>query len=265
LGAIWTLGDPLAVAVQGSYAYVVAWGFGLQVVDITDPAFLEVVGNVITPGDASGIAVDGNYAYVADGPAGLQLISIADPTAPVLLGSVDTPGDAVGVSIIGRYAYVTNESVGFHVIDHAVAMAPKLVGGRETPGWAHGIAVDENHVYVGDGETGLLVSPLQCEFVESIHEIPGTTAPRVRIWPNPTSTSVMILLDLARAASAEVAVHDITGRRICRLARGTFPAGAHGLKWDGRDGHGRPAPAGHYWIRIAAAGRQQAGQLVVVR
>ena len=151
------------------------------------------------------------------------------------------------------------------MIDLAFTTAPTIVGGRDTPDMAHGVTVDEDHVYIADEETGLLVVPLQCEPVESIREMSAAAALRMHVWPNPTSTAATILLDLARSNPAEVAVHDMTGRRVCQLMQGRLPAGTHRLQWRGRDGHGRLVPAGHYWIRISTAGGTWAERLVVVR
>jgi len=62
------------VAVAGSYAYVADGNWGLQVIDISDPASPTIAGDVYTPGYASGVAVAGSYAYVADGNWGLQIL-----------------------------------------------------------------------------------------------------------------------------------------------------------------------------------------------
>ena len=54
------------MAVSGDYAYVAAYGSGLQVIDISDPTAPSYAGSYDTPGIAYGVAISGNYAYVAD-------------------------------------------------------------------------------------------------------------------------------------------------------------------------------------------------------
>lgn len=71
-----------AVAIADGYVYVAAGTAGLIVIDFSDPANPQRVGELDTGGDARGVAVSGNYAYVADGPEGLQVILIADPANP---------------------------------------------------------------------------------------------------------------------------------------------------------------------------------------
>jgi hypothetical protein len=78
------------VAVSGNYAYVVAGGSGLQVIDVSNPAHPQRVGGYDTIGAATGVAVSGNYAYVADGFAGLQVIDVSNPANPQRVGGYDT-------------------------------------------------------------------------------------------------------------------------------------------------------------------------------
>jgi hypothetical protein len=55
-----------AVAVSGDYAYVADKRYGLQVVDISDPANPVIIGAVDTLGSAFGVAVAGDYDCVAN-------------------------------------------------------------------------------------------------------------------------------------------------------------------------------------------------------
>ena len=50
----------------GDYAYVAAEGYGLQIIDISNPQELKFVGGYDTPDEASDVYVHGEYAYVAD-------------------------------------------------------------------------------------------------------------------------------------------------------------------------------------------------------
>ena len=53
---------------------------------------------------------------------------------------------------------------------------------------------------------------------------------------------------LERSGPIEVAVMDITGRRIRHLVNGTFAAGTHEFTWDGRDDDGRAVRVGAYFV-----------------
>lgn len=64
---------------------------------------------------------------------------------------------------------------------------------------------------------------------------------------------------LERSGPIEVAVMDITGRRIRHLANGMFAAGTHEFTWDGRDDDGRAVRVGAYFVagRIGSERRTQ--------
>lgn len=66
--------------------------------------------------------------------------------------------------------------------------------------------------------------------------------------PNPFRGAVRLTGTGPAGATVLIQVFDARGRRIRRLAEEPMPVG--GLEWDGRADDGRPAPAGHYFIRF---------------
>ncbi len=75
-----------------------------------------------------------------------------------------------------------------------------------------------------------------------------------RVQPNPSRGAARILFRLGHAGAVDVAVFDVTGRRVRTLARGlVLPAGESALEWDGTREDGRPARAGIYWARLTTA------------
>ena len=76
------------------------------------------------------------------------------------------------------------------------------------------------------------------------------------------------LLELTGAASVEVAVWDLSGRRVRQVYAGRDDVGAYERLWDGRDESGRLVPPGLYLYRISVEADhqtvQQAGLLHVV-
>jgi hypothetical protein len=86
------------------------------------------------------------------------------------------------------------------------------------------------------------------------------TGLQMRAAPNPFGGHTDIAFELPRAQSVRLAVFDVTGRRITTLVDGAMPAGRHLRAWNGRDGSGRPQPAGVYFTRL-----QTADQVVVRR
>lgn len=67
-----------------------------------------------------------------------------------------------------------------------------------------------------------------------------------------------IRFSLPTAASGRLDVFGVDGRRVATLAEGAFAAGAHELRWDGRDQLGERVASGTYLARLAAGGMHQA-------
>lgn len=77
--------------------------------------------------------------------------------------------------------------------------------------------------------------------------------------PNPVrSATTLIPASSGGSGDVDITVFDLTGRRVRRFA-GVGPAG---VSWDGRDGDGRPVPAGIYLVR---SGNDGMARVVVLR
>ncbi len=80
--------------------------------------------------------------------------------------------------------------------------------------------------------------------------------------PNPSAGTVTIEFELAKSARAALDVFDVRGRRVCRLADGPLPPGQHARTWSGRDGAGRDAGAGVFFVCLDADGVRRVSRLV---
>ena len=74
--------------------------------------------------------------------------------------------------------------------------------------------------------------------------------------PNPFRGATAIEWSLAHDAQVELAIFDVTGREVRVLVRGTSPAGAHRMDWDGRATGGRSLGAGLYFARLRLDGQE---------
>jgi flagellar hook assembly protein FlgD len=66
------------------------------------------------------------------------------------------------------------------------------------------------------------------------------------------------------AGRASLVLYDVAGRRVRTLLDGERAAGAHELRWDRATDDGGRAPAGVYFYRLSAGGRDVSRRLVVV-
>ena len=67
--------------------------------------------------------------------------------------------------------------------------------------------------------------------------------------PNPGSGAAILGFSLPKAGSARIEVIDASGRRVA-MTSGSFGAGLHSWRWDGRLADGSPAHAGLYFVRL---------------
>lgn len=87
----------------------------------------------------------------------------------------------------------------------------------------------------------------------------------VQAFPNPFRPSVSLRFSIPVAGSVSVSVVDAMGREVKRVADGWMPAGAHEMKWDGRDERGSRVPAGVYFLRAAIGASVTTQRVVLLR
>jgi hypothetical protein len=85
------------------------------------------------------------------------------------------------------------------------------------------------------------------------------------IRPNPTAGATEISFVLAADARTRVVIYGVRGERVRTLLDGEHPAGAHSLRWDGRDASGRFVAPGIYVVRFEAPGWSATRRIAVVR
>jgi hypothetical protein len=121
----WGTGPYHDVSIKGNYAYCLADGKGLEIININNPARPGKVGELEFDNHESSIHVEGNYAYIAPGNGGLKIINVTNPASPQLVGELDTW--ARDVFVIGNYAYVLSYSQ-LVVVDISIPSKPTPVG-----------------------------------------------------------------------------------------------------------------------------------------
>ena len=93
-------------------AYVAVSESGLDIIDISNPAYPVLVSTLDTPGRALAVKLssDDTTAYISDDSFGLQIADITDSTNPTILSSFDTEGDSWGLALSsdGRFAYIAD-------------------------------------------------------------------------------------------------------------------------------------------------------------
>ena len=86
-----------------------------------------------------------------------------------------------------------------------------------------------------------------------------------RPTPNPARGQALLRYVLPHAGEMELALFDVSGRRVRVLARGTHPAGSFTERWDGTDSNGRVLPDGVYLARLTFANNRLVQRLSLIR
>ncbi len=87
----------------------------------------------------------------------------------------------------------------------------------------------------------------------------------LRSHPNPFRANVTFELAVASPSCVTLAVHDLMGRAVRRLAEGGLSSGPHAFVWDGMDAEGRPVPNGIYFARVSGAGAVLTEKILLMR
>ncbi len=129
------------ISVVDTLIFVYFSEFGFRIIDVSNPAEPELIGEHEIPGDGTEAKIINNIAYIAAGDDGLRMYDVSDWENIHEIGYYETRKNAGLVSVNGQYAYV-KEDAHIRAYDCTIALAP-----NSAPEWieypAEPIAVDE--------------------------------------------------------------------------------------------------------------------------
>ncbi len=83
--------------------------------------------------------------------------------------------------------------------------------------------------------------------------------------PNPMLMVGQFAFELRDRVDAEVAIFDVTGRRVAQPFRGVAGPGRQVVTWNGRSDDGPDAPSGIFFVRVSTPGAQAVERIIRVR
>ncbi|GAA0724227.1 LVIVD repeat-containing protein [Dokdonella soli] len=151
------------MSVDGGRAYLAAWGYGVLIASLADPANPTELGRFAFP-FASAIEAHGNRVYVASTTNGgiFKILDVSNPASPQELGSLTT-SQTFDLTVRGNYAFLVDGSAfgtgGLRVVDVSNPAAPLLVGQYSDCASAGGVDVsaDGNTAYVACDDGSLRI------------------------------------------------------------------------------------------------------------
>jgi hypothetical protein len=155
--------DMEGISIDGSRAYLAAWGYGVLIADLSNPASPTALGSFEFP-FADTIEAHGNLAYVASATNGgiFRILDVSDPTSPQELGELIT-SQTYELTVRGSYAYLVDGADfgdgGLRIVDVSDPTTPVVSSLFGTCSVALGLDVsaDGNTAYVACADGGVYV------------------------------------------------------------------------------------------------------------
>jgi hypothetical protein len=156
------------VFIRGDYAYVATCLSGLQILDISNPENLQLIGHYDdNPSQTHSVDIQEDYAYLADYSGGLRIVDISDPENPFETGFLVSRGLAEDVFVSGNYAYLVEACTpegggGLRIIDVSNPESPEQIGYLPTYFDCNRIEVKDNYAYIArhSHDVGLLIADI---------------------------------------------------------------------------------------------------------
>jgi hypothetical protein len=105
----------LDFVVDNNIAYITNGNYGLQILDIAEPAQTNIIGNLSIPGASSIAKMDNTVFVVSD--LLLYRIDAHDPTQPKLLNTYNLPSTVRRIRIFGESMFMASQEGGIYIFD----------------------------------------------------------------------------------------------------------------------------------------------------
>ncbi len=263
--------------VRGTRAFGTAIynGGGVDVLDVSDPADIQLVTTFTYPGAGAHNTCttdDGDYVFVGDeiGTSGnwIRTFDLRDLDNPELVDEIVVNAQAAvhNCYVLDDELYVAHYTEGLRVFNVSDPAAPREVAFYDTylpQGYGYNGAWNvypyfaSGKVIVSDIQSGLFVVRLDPNAVRA--QPPPPEPVLLSVAPNPSPGSATVRYDLAEGASVRLAVLDVRGREVAVLHDGPQTAGPHRAAFEGMG-----LPAGVYLVRLRVDGRDVATRPVTV-
>ena len=226
----------LVVDPGGVYVYVT--DRATDQVRVIDRATLTEVTTVAVGDDPWGIDVtlDGSKLVVAcEDDSNVYVIDTSDWSTTII--PLDADADPRDVDILDSelHAFITGGAIS----PTAAVYVIELVGNTL-----------KSTIPVGGNPNCVAV---QAQMTSADVGVAGETVEtslRLGCHPNPFNPKTTIEFYLPERGAMDLAVYDVSGRRVALLEHGTMGAGEHRAEWDGRCGDGSAAATGVYFMRL---------------
>jgi hypothetical protein len=185
------------ISLDSGRAYLAAWGYGVIIADLTDPAAPTELGRFPFFA-ATAIEAHGDRLYVGSTTNGgvFRVLDVSNPAQPTELGALLT-SKTYDLTVRGDYAYLADGADfgdgGLRVVDVSDAANPAVVGQEMSCPYANGLDVsaDGNTTYIACSDGSLRI--VDTTDRSAPQEIGSVTLPGVPSLPDYNSAHSVVV------------------------------------------------------------------------
>jgi len=213
----------------------------------------------------TGCVITGN------GGSGVQCVKVAGPhitRSTITDNNMGVVVEQASTAVLGSNMY---PDTGYNSIHGNTRAAVANYNGTESPVYARwnwwGSANPYGRLFVGHvvHNPWLDAPPDERPSLVYGDELPSSLALHPNT-PNPFNPSTSLELEIpAGGADVDVAVYDVSGRRVAVLHSGHLEAGRHSLLWTGADERGNTVASGVYFARMVAPGYKHSVRMLLLK
>jgi hypothetical protein len=120
-------GGGFRLAFKDNCAYMAVYGYGLVILDVTDPGAITLISQLETEEPLNDLHVEGDYLYLALDSYGLKILDVSSPGNPQPVGHYETSNPSRSIAVWGDYAYMADGSAGITALDISDPADPRWV------------------------------------------------------------------------------------------------------------------------------------------
>jgi hypothetical protein len=212
----------------------------MQIVDVSDPANPQLLGEEFCNGDGHGIFVTNGCVYMA--------------TQDWWFGKKSGDEQKVRADVEG----------GIRIFDPETTSNPILLCGYNTPGNPQELWVQGDLIFVADYDSFQILRHYQSSVEEKSMSRVGIRH-YIKVFPTPFRDVLNIDFILIHKEQITIEVFDIQGRKVKTIYRRNLQAGHFIFYWPGTDDSGQGVPAGVYYAKITAGSDSYRSKVLYIK